>query len=131
MICAAAPPQANCLFSPIIYCKVSCSNQNERKVVYQNCVTIWNVPHTCLKVNRYDVVEDSPDGENEWTSSNESISSVVGSSGSITPELHSLKSSTKSSFDVSSPLLSGCSMIGSVVNLPLATPPKEDWLAKN
>ncbi len=72
-----------------------------------------NLEHnTHLKVNRYDVGEDSSDGKNEWTSSNESVLSVVGSSGSIPPKPHSLKSSTKSSFEVSSQPLSGHSMIG-------------------
>jgi hypothetical protein len=129
MICAAAPPQA--VFSLQFVIAESHVQIKMKENSSQNCVTIWNVPHTCSKVNRYNVVEDSSDGENEWTSSNESVSSVVGSSGSITPKLHSLKSSTELSFDVSSLLLSGCSMIGPVVNLPLATPPKGGWLAKN
>jgi hypothetical protein len=68
--------------------------------------------------------------KNEWASSNESVSSVVGSSGSITPKPHSLKSSTKSSFEVSSQPWSGPSMIGPVVNLPLAAPSKGDGLQR-
>jgi hypothetical protein len=80
----------------------------------------------CLKVNRYDIEEHSSDGEDDRNTSDDSVSSVVGSSDSIPPKPHSLKSSTKSSFEVSTQPLSGHSMIGPVVNLPVATPPKGD-----
>jgi hypothetical protein len=66
--------------------------------------------NACSKVNRKDVGEDSSDVENKWSSSNESVSSVVCGSGSITPKPHSFKSITKSSFEVSSQPLSGCSI---------------------
>jgi hypothetical protein len=79
-----------------------------------------------LKVNRYDIEEHSSDGEDDRNTSDDSVSSVVGSSDSIPPKPHSLKSSTKSSFEVSTQPLSGHSMIGPVVNLPVATPPKGD-----
>ncbi len=74
------------------------------------------------KVKRYDIGEHSSDGKNEWFTSNKCVSSVVCSSGSITPKPHSFKSISKLSFNVSRQLVSGCSMIGPVVNLPLAAP---------
>ncbi len=49
----------------------------------------------------------SDDDDGKWTSSNESVSSVVGSSSSPFKP-HSFKSITKSSFKVSSQPLSGC-----------------------
>jgi hypothetical protein len=47
--------------------------------------------NTNSKVNRYNIAEDSSDGENEWTSSNKSVLRVFGSSGSIAHKPHSLK----------------------------------------
>jgi hypothetical protein len=86
--------------------------------------------NTHLKVKRYDIGEDSSDGENEWSSSDEHVSSVVCGRQFITPKPHSFKSITKSSFDVSRQLVSGRSMIGPVVNLPLAAPPRGDGLQR-
>jgi hypothetical protein len=64
--------------------------------------------------------------ENKWSSSNEHALSVVCGSESIPLKLHSFKSITKLSFNVSRQLVSGHSMIGPVVNLPLASPPRGD-----
>jgi hypothetical protein len=80
--------------------------------------------NTHSKFKRYDIGENSSDGEDEWSSSNKCVSSVVGKC--IAPKPHSFKSITKSSFDVSRQPVLGHSMIGPVVNLPLATPPRGD-----
>jgi hypothetical protein len=83
-------------------------------------------PLAIQNITTVDIRKDSSDGENEWSSSNEHASSVVCGSQSITLKSHSFKSITKSSFDVSRQLVSGHSMIGPVVNLPLAAPPRGD-----
>jgi hypothetical protein len=62
-------------------------------------------PHLLLLFSQF--IELSPDDDDKWTSSHESVSSVVG--GSSSPfKPHSFKSITKSSFEVSSQPLSGC-----------------------
>jgi hypothetical protein len=76
-----------------------------------------------LKVKNYDIGEDSSD---EWSSSDECVSSVVCSIASIPPKPHLFKPSTKSSFDVIQQLKDGQPMIGPVVKLPLAAPPIGD-----
>jgi hypothetical protein len=85
----------------------------------------WNA---CLKVKRYDIGEDSSDGENECSISNKCVSSVGGGSWSITSKPDLLKSITKLSFDgVSRQPVLGQSIIGPVLNLHHAALP--EWRA--
>jgi hypothetical protein len=79
------------------------------------------------KVKRYDIGEDSSDGENEFFSFDECVSSVVGGSWSITSKPDLFKSITKTCFNGLSrqPVL-GRSIIGPVLNLHLAAPPRGD-----
>ncbi len=86
----------------------------------------WNARS---KVKRYNVREDSSDGENKCSSSDERVSSVVGGSRSITSKPDSFKSITKLSVDgVSRQPVLGQSIIEPVLNLHLATTPRGDGL---
>jgi hypothetical protein len=64
----------------------SCTNQSLQPNVSTSDSSSFVSPHhnlewnACLKVKRYNVGEDSSDGENECSSSNKLVSSVVGSS---------------------------------------------------
>jgi hypothetical protein len=91
----------------------------------------WNA---CSKVKTYNIGEEpSSDEENECSISDECVSSVGGSSGSITSRPDSFKSITKSSFNgVSRQPVLGQSIIGPVLNLHYAAPPpREDSLRRN
>jgi hypothetical protein len=84
------------------------------------------------KVKSYDIGEEPSDGENKCSISDEHVSSVGGGSQSITSRPDSLKSITKSSFDgVSRQPVLGQSIIGPVLNLHHAAPPREESLQRN
>jgi hypothetical protein len=117
---------------------LSCTNQSlqpnvsaseSSSFIGPRCNPKWNA---CSRVKRYDIGEDSSDGENECSSSNECISSVGGGSQSITSRPDLFKSITKSSFDgVNRQPVLGQSIIGPVLNLHHAVPPREESLRRN
>jgi hypothetical protein len=89
----------------------------------------WNAH---LKVKSYDIGEEPSDGENGCSISDERVSSVGGGSRSIISRPDLFKSITKSSFDgVSRQPVLGQSIIGPVLNLHHAAPPREDSLRRN
>jgi hypothetical protein len=71
---------------------LSFTNQSLEPEVSASDSSSFICPHCNLeknthsKVKRYDIGEDSSDGENEWSSSDEHVSSVVCGSQSITPK---------------------------------------------
>jgi hypothetical protein len=82
-----------------------------------------------LKVKSYDIGEEPSNGENECSISDEHVSSVGGGSQSIKSRPVLFKSITKLSFDgVHRQPVLGQSMIGPVLNLHRAAPPREDSL---
>jgi hypothetical protein len=118
---------------------LSCTNQSlqpnvsasdSSSFIGPHCNPKWNA-HS--KVKRYNVREDSSDGENECSSSDECVSSVGGGSRSITSKPDSFKSITKLSFDgVSRQPVLGQSIIGPVLYLIMQPLPeriacKEIW----
>jgi hypothetical protein len=82
-----------------------------------------------LKVKSYDIGEEPSNGENECSISDEHVSSVGGGSQSIKSRPVLFKSITKLSFDgVHRQPVLGHSIIGPVLNLHRAAPPREDSL---
>jgi hypothetical protein len=122
------------------YTSLSCTNQSFQPNVSASESSSFIGPHrnpqwnACSKVKTYDIGEEpSSDEENECSISDECVSSVGGSSGSITSRPDSFKSITKSSFNgVSRQPVLGRSIIGPVLNLHhAAPPPREDSLRRN
>jgi hypothetical protein len=84
---------------------LSCTNQSLQPNYSASDSSSFICPHhnpewnACSKVKRYDIREDSSDGEYECSSSNKHVSSVVGSSQSITSKPDLFTSIGKFSFD--------------------------------
>jgi hypothetical protein len=120
------------------YTLLSCTNQSLQPNVSASESSLFIGPHrnpqqnARSKVKSYDIGEEPSDGENKCSISDEHVSSVGGGSGSITSRPDSFKSITKSSFDgVSRQPVLGQSIIGPVLNLHHAAPPREESLKRN
>jgi hypothetical protein len=118
------------------YISLSCTNQSLQPNVSASETSSFIGPcrnpqwNACSKVKSYDIGEEPSNCENKCSISDESVSSVGGSSQPITSRPDSFQSITKSSFNgVSRQPVRGRSIIGPVLNPHHAAPPTAERIA--